>query len=634
MPGPINLSPPTLVINSDGTWHGSVGEWGDSSDIFYAVPTTVFFDPNFNTYVERSGDVATLTPASVDGPVGTWVDRSGTRVARAPADDMRMTLRSDGFGRRYLERTANAGQCYVSDEPKGNWKFLHDGSTWCSAVGFKPTLPAPNKLFPLFATHLAAQSAVGAAMYWDDRNSASRFIEAGFTIGGSNTSHAAVNTTFQPGVAGGRWQHLISRCDPDGDSPERLRVYSFGRLSRGNTNTGGVSSADPLHTLHLGALGGATVSADYAAGWFAGFVFYEGDWTNEERTAVADYFDIDNFGLYEELIPPTNISGQVAAYEAFPTLHRSPDGDLIGFWREGASHINVKGNITRAISSDGGLNWTKTRNVVSHSTYDARDFNGLFLPNGDFLGGCNLNDQDITASNAGGLGFLTVRSSDNGLTFTEVSYTTHALVGGVMTATQIAPYGFWHRLADGTILASMFIRQSVSPVSFNAEVWQSTDEGVTWSRRSVIATGSNETVIYNLQGTTWLACIRKDIGGPIMSAVSTDDCLTWSTPINKSLDGVSPMIIRVGDTVYCAIGDRTGPFTGLRNLVWSASRLHGRTGDWLTYETDIARTSSDHGYPAIVVDGRECYQLCFDENDASPGIQFQKYKLPDFGSVL
>lgn len=62
-----------------------------------------WFDPSDTAtlFVERTGASAT-TPASINGPVGTMLDKHGTRHATAPSDAARPILRQSG-GLHYLE---------------------------------------------------------------------------------------------------------------------------------------------------------------------------------------------------------------------------------------------------------------------------------------------------------------------------------------------------------------------------------------------------------------------------------------------------------------------------------------------------------------------------------------------------
>ena len=595
------------------------------TDLYGIIPSSHYLDAAHGVYVERTGSVSGLTPANIGGPVGTWVSRDGAQIFRAPSDGARPTLRKTG-NTFHLEFAAS--QYMVSDSAASTWKFMHDGTTWQCGIGYRIANATPNKTRPLISTHIASQTQVGTSIWYDDLSAGDNHngLHCLISRGGSPN---VVNGVSQSGQLGGDWDYYIGWHDPDqATTTNRVKRQWRNMESWMNVlsnNTGVVSSSNPQHTLHIGAFGGASGVSTHEQCDISSIILYQGTWSANDISSLQDFYDLANYGNYTEDAPFRNISDQYAAYEAFGTLHRAPNGDLIAFWRSATTHAFSKGTITRAVSTDNGTTWTFDRDVVSHSTYDCKDFCGVFLDNGDFLGGCNLDDQGGSGNNTG-LGMYVVRSSDNGQTFTEVT-----TLAPTVTELSWAPYSRWHKLSDGTIIVSCFCRTSNSPTTFKAVVIETEDEGETWAIRSTIQADANETCIYNITGTTWLAVIRTQVDGPIATKVSTDDCLTWSTVAatfeSTSFKGASPHIFQVNGETWVAICDRVGKL-GLRFARWIDNRLHGVDSENMTYVTGT--TGSDQGYPFTVVDDDGWINmLYFDEGIADPGILFRRCKMPN-----
>lgn len=583
------------------------------------ISYTAFWDAGYGTYQETSGAVADLTPSQPGDPVGTWVDRSDTYIVRAPSDAKRRTLVELSNGRRELVSTAS-GQYYASDDAASTWKWMHDGTTYSFACGFRPLPKSSDKIFPLFGTFNTFGSNIGAACWYDDRSSVPRSHYIAFDVATGTDGLQSVQMVAQPGVAGDKWQVLSGQVDPDNaTAADRLTIWSYARESAENDKDDSPSSSDPQQTLHIGEFN--TAASGRAVGGIAGLVLYQGTWSADDREAIDKFFDLDTFGRYSVTTAANNISGQADDYEAFPSIfEKTSDGSLVALWRSASSHVNSKGTITRGYSTDGGATWTTTPDVISHPTDDLRESNGLLLDSGKLLVGSNINVSGSAAD-----AYIS-SSTDDGATFTNI--TTLATPSGYDF---LFPYGDWHDLG-GTVIAPIYTKRSSDSVNVS-EVWQTSDEGQTWSRRSVVGEAINETAILNLQGTEWLACSRGQGAGTvgIWYSTSSDDAQTWSTPVDSGLKGVSPYLFRVGDTVYCAIGDRTSP-GGISLLIWSDGQLHGGGASWLIYEAAAANT--DEGYPAVVVDGQSVSAVFFDENAADPGIFFMQFDMPDFGSVL
>jgi hypothetical protein len=138
------------------------------------------------------------------------------------------------------------------------------------------------------------------------------------------------------------------------------------------------------------------------------------------------------------------------------------------------------------------------------------------------------------------------RSTDNGFTW--------SLRSSVISAgghSSVYPYG---RIISVTVSGNPQLWMPVYGVTgavSESLLMQSTDNGVTWTLRSVIAadTGTlhfNETSVIGTGGTNYLAIVREESPagevGDLYQVTSTDSGATWSAPVYK-FDGVSPLLI-------------------------------------------------------------------------------------------
>ncbi|MEO6966180.1 MAG: sialidase family protein [Acidobacteriaceae bacterium] len=306
--------------------------------------------------------------------------------------------------------------------------------------------------------------------------------------------------------------------------------------------------------------------------------------------------------------PPANETQVTVVTHAgyFPVLIRLHNGTLMTVFRAGAPHIGIKGRLDISTSSDGGKTWSAPRTVVDSPEDDRNPALGQ-LDNGDIiLSYAILSGYDSTGLKFGGYkeadeksdGVYTVRSSDNGKTWTKPnrSESTHAIQekGNGM----ISPYGKIVQLPDHTALMSVYY-EFPKPRGAEEYVFRSRDGGKTWNDPSLIAKHFNETGLLVLPDGKILAALRSENGGHVSISISSDNGHTWSTPVQETRDLEHPgdlIRLKNGD-VLVTYGERNKPY-GVHARI---SHDNGKT--WDKKDTIVLvddTVSQDCGYPSSI----------------------------------
>lgn len=182
-------------------------------------------------------------------------------------------------------------------------------------------------------------------------------------------------------------------------------------------------------------------------------------------------------------------------------------------------------------------------------------------------------------------------------------------------------YAIWSRPKEkDNILYRTGYYYNAGSISGKTALFTSSDNGDTWTFKSIIAEQENKTFneadIVNTTGSNWIAYIREDTGlyNNLYKAVSTDNGDTWSTPTvidYKVMNGRQPNLTKLSDgSIVLATGDRSGTsgYAGSAGNVVFGTDTTGITifrstdnGETWSYRTRISPIySTDGGQPFIV----------------------------------
>lgn len=137
-----------------------------------------------------------------------------------------------------------------------DWKFMHDGTNVIVCCILRAgNVADPNALFVLLGTNAQSTTTVGYSLSYDDRasvprnnvlnNIVSRGVGGQGTIGNISANDVILPNTFQP---------LSVLTQPtNGTASARSSIVIDGVAIANNTNTFGVSAANPLGAFTIGA---------------------------------------------------------------------------------------------------------------------------------------------------------------------------------------------------------------------------------------------------------------------------------------------------------------------------------------------------------------------------------------------
>ena len=300
----------------------------------------------------------------------------------------------------------------------------------------------------------------------------------------------------------------------------------------------------------------------------------------------------DGSGASSSVTTSLSPSGSPAAvvndstYNAFPSVARLNNGDLLMVYRTGSDHAAALDGVLKAkISTDDGATWG-TATTVWDPSDDVRDPAVRVMSTGTIIISTTLADGTTISDN---FYAYTIRGTYDGST---LSWGTPTLVGSTFGT------GGNHRevggsppieLPIGTILLPIAGRLTTDSTSTEKViVLSSTDDGVTYGSEVTVASSAGtfytEPYIVRLADGTLHMLIRDNGNVLIKRTTSTDDGATWAALATAFAGQAKPAHIQVqsggllyvsrkspnGDTIY-----RESPDYG---VTWTAETVLDATG--------------------------------------------------------
>ena len=235
------------------------------------------------------------------------------------------------------------------------------------------------------------------------------------------------------------------------------------------------------------------------------------------NSGLVELSDLSNF---KESVTVTDDG----SYNAFPSVEKASNGDLLTVYRKGVTHLTFDGSIRLKRSTDNGGTWSSESTIITGVGHDYRDPSIARLANGNII--MSYFDR-ITDSN---ILIYTSISTDNGITFgTPVQLTGYADYGAVSSRVI--------QLANGDLLLATYGKSGANGL---LNVFKSTNNGTSWSILSTISTDAfvpnfkySEPSLLLLPNGNIVATVRNNSDVMIARSVSTDSGVTWSSLVNK-----------------------------------------------------------------------------------------------------
>lgn len=243
--------------------------------------------------------------------------------------------------------------------------------------------------------------------------------------------------------------------------------------------------------------------------------------TTDALNSLSDeILNKDEFSNFKQASTITNDG----LYNAFPSIEKASNGDLLIAYRKGVTHLTFDGSIRLKRSIDNGKTWGSESTIITGVGHDYRDPSIARLANGNLI--LSYFDR-ITSSN---ILIYTSISTDNGVTFgTPVNLTGYADYGAVSSKVI--------QLGNGDLLLATYGKSGANGL---LNVFKSTNNGTSWSILSTISTDvfgvalkyTEPSLILASNGDV-IATVRNDNTVQVARAISTDSGATWSALTDK-----------------------------------------------------------------------------------------------------
>jgi len=312
---------------------------------------------------------------------------------------------------------------------------------------------------------------------------------------------------------------------------------------------------------------------------------------------------------------PGSKSGHVVKGEGkFPRFAQFADGAVFVATHRGTHKPGRDNSLQGFVSDDGGRTWSEPRAMFHEPGIDPRSPVVGVGPDGTLYAGWRERKWDEPSDSR--VAFY--RSEDRGRTWTfvgEVELPDADRVGH--------PYGKL-LFEDGRILMPVYTIAKSGEGVMDSRLFVSTDGGATWTQRSIIREGANETFVMRRPDGDMQAFYRdnqpevRSVEEKLWLTVSADDEQTWGQPTLLTGPGEHPAeaIFLDDQTLICFYSHRQDPF-GVRARV---SHDAGRTWrDDVELVVDDTWSHYDCGYPTaeLVDDGETLLIAWYVNRDGS-----------------
>lgn len=329
--------------------------------------------------------------------------------------------------------------------------------------------------------------------------------------------------------------------------------------------------------------------------------------------------------LYGDLLDRGRFEHQVIYANGYRHVHPADliklhNGDLLLMFREASEHIANDGDVIMLRSRDGGRTWGERTAIAAIKDVDEREgcgiqladgtivvgifYNNLYLPDGRYSPGEGKAEK-LASPHQRYLGAYTIRSQDNGRTWSEPAYIeTEEMPFNNLEGPTDAPI----EMPDHSMIMGIIAYSPRGDVGNRSSVLlRSTDQGTTWQYVSTIASdpggklgGFVEPGIVRTRTGRIVAAMRNHgTQQAIWVAHSDDDGRTWAPVKQTEMIGHPVDLVQLADgRLMATYGVRNGPHTTPGGIRACFSKDDGETWDILS-EVQLRNDflNWDIGYP-------------------------------------
>lgn len=299
-------------------------------------------------------------------------------------------------------------------------------------------------------------------------------------------------------------------------------------------------------------------------------------------------------------LPGSEAGHAVKGEGKFPRFAQWDDGTLFLATHRGTHQPARDNSLQGLVSDDAGRTWSEPRTMFHKPGIDPRSPAVGVGPDGVLYAAWRERQWD----NASDSRVAFYRSNDRGRSWTFVSEV------GLPDENRVGhPYGKLVFNDDGEILLCIYTIDADGQGAMHSRLMVSGDNGRSWSQRSVIRRGANETSLIRCPDGSLLALYRDNTPGTrgieesVWATRSTDDGRTWDAPVRVTEKSEHPAeAIFIDDqTLLRFYSRRHEPFGVRATVSYDAGRTWRKE---LELIVDDTWTHYDCGYPTVeIVEG-------------------------------
>lgn len=312
---------------------------------------------------------------------------------------------------------------------------------------------------------------------------------------------------------------------------------------------------------------------------------------------------------------PGSESGFVVKGEGkFPRFAKYEDGTLFVATHRGTHQLGKDNSLQGFLSADGGRTWSEPRTMFRQHGIDPRSPAVGVGPDGVLYAGWRERRWDDATNSR--VAFY--KSDDQGLSWqfvSEVTMPDDRRLGQT--------YGKLRFTTERETLLCVYTADKERKGPMDSRLFVSEDQGRTWTQRSIIRRGANETSLVSCPDGSLLAIYRNNEPGvpgmaeSLWATRSDDGARTWQepVPVTEAREHPAEAVFLDDDVLLCCYSHRHEPFGVRAKISLDAGRMWRDDVELLVDDT---WSRADCGYPTVEIVRNDTLLIAWYVNEDHP----------------